>query len=42
MPLREALETLIYQDGTAIACCLEGRLAYYKAELKQYILEHQP
>lgn len=30
MPLREALETLIDQDGTAIACCLEGRLAYYK------------
>lgn len=42
MPLREALETLIDQDGTAIACCLEGRLAYYKAELSQCILEHQP
>ena len=42
MPLREALETLIDQDGTAIACCLEGRLAYYKAELSQYLLEHLP
>lgn len=42
MPLREALETLIDQDGTAIVCCLEGRLAYYKAELRQCILECQP
>ncbi len=40
MSLREALETLIEQDSTAIACCLEGRLAYYKAELSQYLLEH--
>ena len=39
MPLREALETLISQDSVAVACCVSGRLAYYKAELKQYILE---
>ena len=42
IPLREALETLIDQDGTAIVCCLEGRLAYHKAELSQYLLEHLP
>ncbi len=42
MSLQVALETLIEQDGTAIACCIEGRLAYYKAELSQYLLEHLP
>ncbi len=42
MALREALETLITQDGVAIVCCLPGRLAYYKAELSQYVLEHLP
>ena len=40
MPLREALDMLITQDSTGIACCLSGRLAYYKAELQQYILEN--
>jgi len=28
--------------GVAIACCVSGRLAYYKAEQEQYILEHLP
>ena len=42
MPLREAIDTLITQDSVAIACCLLGRLAYYKAELRQCILEHLP
>ena len=42
MSLREALETLITQDGTAIVYCLEGRLAYCKAELSQYLLENLP
>lgn len=40
MPLAEALQTLIIHDSTAIACCLPGRLAYYKAETQQYILEN--
>ena len=42
MPLREMLDKLILQDGVAIACCIPGRLAYYKAELAGYILEHKP
>jgi hypothetical protein len=42
MSLREALDILILQDRVAIACCLPGRLAYYKAELAGYILEHKP
>ena len=42
MPLQEALDILITQDGMSVACCLEGRLAYYKAELSQYLLEHLP
>lgn len=42
MSLREVIETLITQDSAAIACCLPGRLAYYKAELRQCILEHLP
>lgn len=37
--LREALDTLIVQDGVAVVCCLPGRLVYYKAELSQYLLE---
>ena len=42
MPLREALDRLILSDGVAVACCVPGRLAYYKAELTGYILEHRP
>lgn len=42
MPLREALDTLISQDGVAVACCVSGRLAYYKAEHEQYLLERPP
>ena len=42
MPLREALDSLILTDSVAVACCVPGRLAYYKAELTQYILEHKP
>jgi len=42
MPLREVLDRLINQDGVAIACCVSGRLAYYKAELAGYFLEHKP
>ncbi len=41
VPLREALDALIRRDGVAVACCIPGRLAYYKAELAAYILEHQ-
>ena len=39
MPLREALDMLITEDGVAVACCVPGRLAYYKAEDEAYILE---
>lgn len=39
MPLQEAVARMIVQDRTAIACCLPGRLAYYKAELSGYVLE---
>lgn len=42
MSLREAIDKLISEDGVAVACCIPGRLAYYKAELEQYILEHKP
>jgi hypothetical protein len=42
MPLREAIDMLITQDSVAVACCIPGRLAYYKAELKQCILEYLP
>ena len=42
MALREVLDLLIYQDRVAVACCLSGRLAYYKSELDGYILEHRP
>lgn len=41
MLLRKALDTLITHDGVAVVCCVPGRLAYYKAELAQYILEHK-
>jgi len=40
MPLQEAIEMLISHDSTAVACCIPGRLAYYKAEMEQYILEN--
>ncbi len=42
MPLREALDTLIMEDRTAVACCLPGRLACYKAEQGVYLLEYNP
>ena len=42
MPLREALDRLILSDGVAVACCVPGRLAYYKAERTGYILQHRP
>ncbi len=42
MPLREALDTLIMEDCTAVACCLPGRLACYKAEQGVYLLEYNP
>lgn len=42
MPLHEAVNSLISQDSVAVACCIPGRLAYYKAELEQYVLEHKP
>jgi hypothetical protein len=42
MPLREAIGKLISEDSVAVACCIPGRLAYYKAELAQYVLEHKP
>lgn len=41
MPLGEALETLIREDCVAIASCLAGKLAYYKAELEGHLLESQ-
>lgn len=34
MPLREAIDRLILPDSVAIACCLPGRLAYYKYPLE--------
>ena len=40
MSLDEALPILITHDSTAIACCIPSRLAYYKAETSQYILEN--
>ena len=42
MPLREALHRLMTEDGVAVACCVPGRLAYYKAEGEAYILERPP
>ena len=42
MSLQEAIEMLITQDGVAVACCIPGRLAYYKAELSQHVLEYLP
>lgn len=42
MPLREAVAKLISEDGVAVVCCIPGRLAYYKAELEQYVLERGP
>ena len=42
MPLWTALDALISQDGVAVVCCIPGRLAYYKGEREQYILEHKP
>jgi len=42
MPLCEVLDRLIQQGGVATACCIPGRLAYYKAELAGYVLEHKP
>ena len=39
MPLEKVIDQLISQDSTAIVCCMPGRLAYYKAELNQSILE---
>jgi len=42
MSLREAIDMLITQDSVAVVCCISGRLAYYKAELRQCILEHSP
>ena len=39
MPLIEAIQTLIARDSTAIICCVPDRLAYYKAETHQYLLE---
>lgn len=42
MPLREALETLRREDCVGVACCLAGKLAYYKAEMEGYILASQP
>ena len=40
IPLREAIAAIIDRDSTAIACCVAGRLAYYKSETRQYILEN--
>jgi hypothetical protein len=40
IPLQEAIEILVAHDSTAVACCVPGRLAYYKAETQQYILEN--
>jgi len=40
MPLQEAIEMLISHDSVAVACCIPGRLAYYKAETHQYLLEN--
>ncbi len=42
MPLREAIDLLINEDNVAVACCVPGRLAYYKAERHGIILESKP
>ena len=42
MPLREAVDLLINEDNVAVACCVPGRLAYYKAEWYGIILESKP
>lgn len=42
MPLREAIDLLINEDNVAVACCVPGRLAYYKAEWYGIILESKP
>ena len=39
MLLENALETVISRDSAAIICCVPGHLAYYKAELSQFVLE---
>lgn len=42
IPLNEVLNALHYDFEVAIVCCLTGRLAYYKAEDGEYILEYKP
>ena len=39
LPLAEALHRLIMEDGCGVACCIPGRLAYFKEERAGTILE---